>query len=97
MAMIYMQLFYFEQSYLENERELLCCAALFVASKIMYQRSRIESYCILYYKLKHSQIKGPQPPIQEAEKKEFQDRLFAMECNLLRVVDFKLDFEIHLP
>ena len=37
-------------------------------------------------------MKGPQPPIQEAEKREFQDRLFAMECNLLRVVDFKLDF-----
>ena len=42
-------------------------------------------------------MKGPQPPIQEAEKKEFQDRLFAMECNLLRVVDFKLDFENGLP
>ena len=35
-AMIYMQLFYLHESYLENERELLCCAALFVASKIMY-------------------------------------------------------------
>ena len=42
-------------------------------------------------------MKGPQPPIQEQEKKEFQERLFAMECNLLRIVDFKLDLDMSLP
>ena len=35
-AILYMQLFYLEQSYLENEREMLCCAALFVAGKLLY-------------------------------------------------------------
>ena len=103
-AILYMQLFYLEQSYLENEREMLCCAALFVAGKLLYQRSRVHDYCVIYFRLKHwagsSQQASnpvPMPPITEDQKKEFQDRFFAMECKLLRTIDFKLDLEACLP
>lgn len=37
------------------------------------------------------------PPIKEDQKKDFTDRLFVAECILLKVVDFKLDFENALP
>ena len=58
-AILLMQIFYLQQSYLENERELLCCAALFVASKQLYQRNKLHDYCILYHRLKKS---GSQVP-----------------------------------
>jgi|LakMenEpi03Aug12_release.lakeMendotaPanAssembly.Ray.scaffolds.fasta_scaffold650583_1 hypothetical protein len=35
-AILYVQLFYLDKSYLEHERELICCACLFVACKLMY-------------------------------------------------------------
>ena len=76
-AIIYMQLFFLEQSYLENERELVCCAALFVAGKLLYQRSRVHDYCVVYYRWRHvlkNNSRGggvPQPPITEQQKKEF--------------------------
>ena len=92
-----MQLFYLEQSYVENERELLCCAALFVACKLLYQRSRVHDYCIFYYRLKHAATNKPQPPTTDEQKKEFQEKFFAMECKLLRTLDFKLDLEAHVP
>ena len=76
---------------------MLCCAALFVASKLLYQRSQIHLYCVLYYRLKNSESRVPQPPISEAQKAEFQEKFFAMECKLLRVCDFKLDLEGCLP
>jgi len=66
-----MQLFYLEQSYLENEREMVCCAALFIACKLLFQRSRVHDYCVNYYRLKHSTQNKPQPPITEDQKKEF--------------------------
>jgi hypothetical protein len=35
-ATIYMQLFFLSQSYLDHERELVSCACLFVACKLLY-------------------------------------------------------------
>ena len=92
-----MQLFYLEQSYLDNERELLCLAALFVAGKLLYQRSRVHDYCVIYHRKKNQNSSVPPGVINENFSKKFQDLFFAMECKLLRVVDFKLDLEAQLP
>ena len=35
-SMVYTNLFFLQKSYLEHERELVCCAAMFVASKANY-------------------------------------------------------------
>lgn len=45
-ATLYYQLFYLSQSYLEHERELVCCACLFVACKLLYQRMRVADLCV---------------------------------------------------
>ena len=45
-ATTYMQLFFLSQSYLEHERELVCCACLFVACKLLYQRMRVSDLCV---------------------------------------------------
>lgn len=39
----------------------------------------------------------PRPPPSEEEKQEFAQRLFVSECDLLRTIDFKLDFDSLFP
>ena len=50
---------------------MLCCAAIFVAGKLLYQRSRVHDYCVNYYRLKNSASRVPPSPITEEQKKEF--------------------------
>lgn len=88
-ATLYIQLFFLAESYLEHERELVCCACLFVACKLLYQRMRVSDLCVQYYNLKQPM----HPPIKDEQKKDFTDRLFVAECTLLKVVDFKLDLD----
>jgi len=37
------------------------------------------------------------PPFKENEQKRFTEKLCAAECEILKVVDFKLDMELAIP
>ena len=37
------------------------------------------------------------PPFKENEQKKFTEKLCAAECEILKVVDFKLDMELAIP
>ena len=93
-----MQLFYLQQSYLENERELVCLAAIFIACKATIQRYNLDEFIIIYYRLKNQNTQGkPSLPITDQQKLDFKTRFFAIECKVLRTLDFKLDMELNNP
>lgn len=70
-AIMYHQLFFLENSYLEYERELICCASLFVAAKVMYSKARVHDLCIQYFNLKNRELKRAPAMIKEDDKKAF--------------------------
>lgn len=94
-SMMYTNLFYIDKTYLEYERGLVCCAAILIASKALYEKVRINDICIQYWQCKH---KGRIcPPINDDAKKKIIDQIFKTECTILRVIDFKLDLDCYIP
>ena len=48
-AQMYTHLFFLSRTYLEYERGLVCCAAILIASKSLYERVRINDLCVHYW------------------------------------------------
>ena len=94
-SIMYMQLFFLQESYLDNEREMVCLACVYVAAKVMYNRCKPVNLFVEYHKLKSKD--DPIKPVSDQEKAEMETRLFQMEAKLLRIVDFKLNLEDALP
>lgn len=92
-----MDLFFTVRSYLDFEREIICCAALFIASKTLYQKSRIQSYFTAQRQLRYQMQHKLMPTYKDNESKKFTEKLCAAECEILKVVNFKLDLESNLP
>jgi hypothetical protein len=94
-AMLYTNLFFVTRTYLEYERGLVCCAAILISSKALYEKVRINDLCVQYWQSRH---KGKIcPPINDEQKKRIVDQMFKAECAILRCVDFKLDFDCIIP
>ena len=84
-------LFFLRKSYLNFDRALVCCASIFIACKVLYEKVNVNHLCIKYWQTKHKG--GATPPITEDERKKVIDTIFRLECEILRLVDFKLDLE----
>jgi len=95
-AILYSNMFFLQESYFENERDMIACASLFVAAKAMLERIKIPDIFVQHWKLKH---KGQSlcPPIRDENSKAFTDKLYRSECALLRKIDFKVDLIEFLP
>ena len=52
-AILYSNMFFLQESYFENERDMIGCAAIFIAAKGMFERIRIPEICTHHWKLKH--------------------------------------------
>jgi hypothetical protein len=61
----------------------------------LYEKVNINNLCIKYFQTKHKG--GVCPPIGEEERKKIIDTIYRLECEILRLLDFKLDLELFLP
>lgn len=73
-AQLYTHLFFLSKTYLECERGLVCCAAILIASKSLYERVRINDLCVHYWQAIHKFKVCP--PITEKQKKSTIDQIF---------------------
>jgi hypothetical protein len=94
-ALMQTHLFFLRKSYLNFDRALVCCASIFIACKVLYEKVNINNLCIKYFQTKHKG--GVCPPIGEEERKKIIDTIYRLECEILRLLDFKLDLELFLP
>lgn len=94
-AIMQTHLFFVRKSYLSFDRALVCCASIFIACKVLYEKVNINHLCIKYLQTKHKG--GICPPIGEEERKKIIDTIYRLECEILRLIDFKLDLELYLP
>ena len=63
---------------------------MFAAAKLRYQKAQISELHVHYRGFKFSETLK-KPPSDE-DKQQFAQRLFTAECDLLKTVDFKLEF-----
>lgn len=89
-------LFFLRKSYLNFDRSLVCCASIFIACKVLYEKVNVNHLCIKYWNTKNKG-NGVPPPITEEERKKVIDTIYRLECEILRLIDFKLDLELLIP
>lgn len=77
--MIYVNLFFIKNCYLNYERELICNAALYLSAKLYNQKRKISDFALNYHKLKKFEGQPPKPLLDE-EKNKIIDKLCKAEC-----------------
>ena len=94
-ALTYTNLFFLRKSYLNYDRALVCCASMFIACKLLYEKMNIMLFCREYWQITH---KGSIcPPISEESRKQITENIFKIECDVLNTINFKLDLELLIP
>ena len=48
-ALMQTHLFFLRKSYLNFDRALVCCASIFIACKVLYEKVNINNLCIKYF------------------------------------------------
>jgi len=48
-ALMQTHLFFLRKSYLNCDRALVCCASIFIACKVLYEKVNLQSLCIKYW------------------------------------------------
>lgn len=67
LAILYTDLFFKVRSYLDYEREIIACAALFLAAKILYQKTRIQMFFTAQRTIRYKMANKLMPPYKDQE------------------------------
>lgn len=89
---MYTQVFFLKKSYINYEKEIISCAALYLSQKNEYYKKKLSDFLFVYHKNK---MTGQLfKPMSDAQKNELTEQICIWECQILKVIGFKLELDM---
>ena len=77
LAILYTNWFFVVKSYVNHDKQVVACAALYLSSKLLYNKRKISDFYIGYHKLKY--INKLQPPINDDDRNKVVEQICMAE------------------